>query len=322
MFLWKIKSFPINPHNNSITLPLTGIKIDVYILIYKLKEELFSMRFKVLNKAAGFLVLISLLLSQIACTEEETPVNQGNVPTLPPQSSMVIDFNEFPDTSTITPLLKFEPSDTILRGNWGWAAIQVGVWSTLLKITLAVPVAAFAESFNHQPVQQPDGSWLWTYTLTISGIDHTAKLYGQSDPNGISWRMLLTKSGFYTDFEWFTGFSNVPATEGNWTLNHNPNNPNPLIFIEWTRNVDENTAEVKYTNIVPNAPENGSYIYYGKTNDLTYNRFFDIFGKAENRLINVEWNYEQYFGRVKDPLHFGNENWYCWDENLLDIQCP
>jgi hypothetical protein len=273
-------------------------------------------------KVASLIFSAAILLQFTACSEDETAITPGNSPTLPPQSSMAIDFNEFPDTNSPGPLFKFEPSDTILRGNWGWAAWHVGVWSTLIKVGLAIPVAAFAESFNHQPVQQPDGSWLWTYTVTVSGIDYTAKLFGKGVTNGIEWRMLLTKAGFYTDFEWFTGFSNVPATEGNWTLNQDPNDPNPFLLIEWSRNVENGTAEVKYTNIVPGAPANGSYIHYGKTNEVTYNRFFNIFGQEENRLINIEWNYEQHFGRVKDPQHFGNESWYCWDEMLFDTECP
>ena len=134
--------------------------------------------------------------------------------------------------------------------------------------------------------------------------------------------MLLTKQGFYTDFEWFTGYSNVPATEGNWTLNLNPDNPVPFLFINWSRNVEENTAEVKYTNIDQGSAGNGSYIHYGKTNGPTYNRFYNIFGVEEDRLINIEWNFEQYFGRVKDPKHFGDSNWYCWDEHLIDTVCP
>jgi hypothetical protein len=280
------------------------------------------MKMTIKGRIASLILLVVIALQIGACSENETALTQGDKPVLPPQSSMAIDFNEFPDTNSPSPIFKFEPTDTILRGNWGWAAIHVGVWSTIIKIGLAIPVAAFAESFNHQPVQQPDGSWLWSYTVNISGIDHTAKLFGKNVTNGIEWRMLLTKAGFYTDFEWFTGFSNTPATEGTWTLNHNPNDPFPFIFIEWSRNVEENTGEVKYTNIVPNAPENGSYIHYGKTNDVTYNRFFNIFGQEENRLINVEWNYEGHFGRVKDPMHFGDENWYCWDENLIDTICP
>ena len=39
-------------------------------------------------------------------------------------------------------------------------------------------------------------------------------------------------------------------------------------------------------------------------------------------IIDIKWNYEQHFGRVKDPIHFEDENWHCWDEKLDDINCP
>jgi len=94
------------------------------------------------------------------------------------------------------------------------------------------PVAAFVESFNHQPVQQLDGSWLWSYDVTVGRVVHTAKLFGQTVSEGFAWRMSLSKQDFYTDFEWFTGLSNLPATEGTWTLNQDPNNPNPFLSIE------------------------------------------------------------------------------------------
>lgn len=280
---------------------------------------------KIMMRMKKLLLLAVLITSAVVfqftgCSEDEN-IQQGDAPVVPPQSSMVIDFSEFPDTNSLGAFSKI-PADTILRGNWGWAALNVAVWNTILTFTLAVPVAAFVESFNHQPVLQPDGSWLWSYTITVSGINHTAKLYGQSVAGGVNWKMLLTKEGFYTDFEWFSGFSNVPATEGTWTLNLKPDNPVPFLFIEWSRNIEDNTAEVKYTNIDQSASGNGSYIHYGKTSGPTYNRFYNIFGVEEDRLINIEWNFEQYFGRVKDPIYFGDQNWYCWDENLFDTICP
>lgn len=109
------------------------------------------------SNLASIIFFLAILLLFAACSEDETALTPGNSPTVPPQSSMAVDFNEFPDTNSPGPLFKFEPSDTVFRGNWGWAAWHVGVWSTLIKIGLAIPVAAFAESFNHQPVQQPDG---------------------------------------------------------------------------------------------------------------------------------------------------------------------
>lgn len=273
-----------------------------------------------IKKAELVFVLLTTLILTFACSEDEVNNPQAQAPDIPPQSTFVMDFDAFPDTGTPEPFNKIQ-ADTILRGNWGFAAANVAVWNFLLTVTLAVPVASFAEAFNHQPVQQPDGSWLWTYDVVVSRITHTAKLYGISVTGGIEWRMLLTKDGFYEDFEWYTGFSNLPLTEGTWTLNKDPDNPAPFIFIEWDRNAQENTANIKYTNITPGVPESGSYIFYGITNDLPYNAFYDIFGQQQNNLIEIEWNRDLHNGRVRNEAHFGNTDWHCWDELLFDVDC-
>jgi len=260
----------------------------------------------------GIIVLI------VSCEDDKTTNPQDQAPTIPPQSSMIINFDEFPDTSSSNEL----DNPNISRRNWGWAAGNVAVWNSILTLTLAVPVAAFNEAFNHQPVQQPDGSWLWQYSVTNQEELFNAKLYGKTVTEGVEWKMLLTKEGAYTDFEWFTGFSNLPATEGNWTLNKDPNSPSPFLYIEWKRNTTEGTADVKYISIASGSLQNGSYIHYGRTNEIPHNRFYQIFGAAENRMIDIKWNYESHFGRIKDPIYFEDENWYCWDERLDDTSCP
>lgn len=258
----------------------------------------------------GFIVLI------ISCESDNSTEPKDQAPTIPPGSTMMIDFSEFPDTNSIS-----NPDVASLsKNNWGWAALNVSVWNSLLTLTLAFPVAAFAESFNHQPVQHPDGSWLWQYIVTSNKDTITVKLFGLPVTTGIEWRMLLT-AGEISNFEWFTGFSNANTTEGNWTLFKDLNSPAPFLFIEWHRNPQEGTADVKYTNITPNAPENGSYIHYGKTNEIPHNRFYNLYGSEEDRLLEIKWNFEQHFGRVKDPIHFEDENWHCWDDKLEDIDC-
>ena len=268
-------------------------------------------------KSLPILFLIGFIVLLVSCEDDKTTNPQEETPTIPPQSSMIIDFSEFPDTSSGDGL-----QDVVVsRNNWGWAALNVAVWNSVLTLTLAVPVAAFVEAFNHQPVKQSDGSWLWQYTVNVQGGMYTAKLYGKTATEGVNWRMLLSRAGVYTDFEWFTGFSNLPATEGTWTLNKDPNLPSPFLDIEWHRNTVEETTDIKYTKINPTSPGNESYIYYGKTNEIPHNRFYQIFDADENRLIDIKWNYEQLFGRVKDPTHFEDELWHCWDETLNDITC-
>jgi hypothetical protein len=271
-----------------------------------------------LIKVFPVLFVLGVIVLIISCEDDKSTNPQDQPPLIPPQSTMMMNFGEFPDTTAGSSPV----NATLSKQNWGWAAYNVAVWNSVLTLTLAVPVAAFLEAFNHQPVKQPDGSWLWQYSVTVHGAIYTAKLYGKTVTEGVEWKMLLSRQGVFTDFEWFTGFSNLPATEGTWTLNKDPNLPVPFLYIGWNRNTTEGTAEVKYTNIVPLEPENGSYIHYGKTNEIPHNRFYQIFGAGENRLIDIEWNYELHFGRVKDPVHFGDEGWHCWDENLDDIPCP
>jgi len=260
------------------------------------------------------LAVIGLIVS---CEDDKTTNPQDQIPTIPPQSSFVINFNEFPDTSSVNPV-----NPNLTTRNWTWAAGNVEFLQSILNVTLAIPVAAFLESFNHQPTQQPDGSWLWQYTVTFQEETYTAKLYGNIVTDGVNWQMLLSKSGSYQDFEWFTGFSNLPATEGTWMLNRDPLTPSPFLSIEWMRNIQDEIANVKYTLMSTSVLQQGGYIYFGKTNEVPLNRFYQIFKADADNLIDIKWSYESHFGRVKDSVYFQDSNWHCWDDRLEDTECP
>ncbi|RMG31932.1 MAG: hypothetical protein D6732_14145, partial [Methanobacteriota archaeon] len=215
---------------------------------------------------------------------------------------------------------------TLSHQNWGWAAINVAVWNSLLTITFAVPVAAFAESFNHEPEQQDDGSWVWSYNFQPpGGVLHTAELHATLLSDGVQWEMYITKQNVFDHFLWYSGISDFLGQHGTWTLFHDPTDPQPFIGIEWNRNPAQGTADIKYTNIIPNGPENGGYIFYGITNQFPYDAFYDIYHKSQDNHTNIEWNRTLKNGRVKDPLHFGDSAWHCWDildHQLQDIPCP
>jgi hypothetical protein len=267
-------------------------------------------------KIFPILFVIAAIGLIVSCEDETTnPLDQ--VPTMPSQSTMLIDFDEFPDTAMV------ENIDFPLatKMNWGWAATNVKVWNSILTLNLVIPVAAFREAFNHQPVLQSDGSWLWQYDISVEEENYTAKLYGKTVTEGVDWKMLLSKSGAYTDFEWFTGISNLPATEGSWTLNKNPESPSPFLLIEWQRNLQEETASVKYSLLTTSLTQNESYIFYGKTNEVPMNRFYQIYNAEDENLVDIQWSYESHFGRVMDMLHFQDKNWHCWDDKLDDTEC-
>ena len=120
---------------------------------------------------------------------DKTTNPQDQVPTIPPnQVWLLILMN-----SLILFQVQFLKIPSATKKNWAWAATNVQVWNSVLTLTLVVPVAAFAEAFNHQPVLQSDGSWLWQYAISVQEGNFTAKLYGKIVTEGIEWTMLLSK---------------------------------------------------------------------------------------------------------------------------------
>ncbi|MCB0271225.1 MAG: hypothetical protein KDH95_23910 [Calditrichaeota bacterium] len=268
----------------------------------------------------GLLTIIALLLIFFAgCAEKGSTDPQEEAPEIPPLSTFLMDFNSFDTTSALPKIngITLQQQDA----NWRWAGFKVGVWNLVITVNLAIPVAAFVESFQHEPVQQSDGSWIWAYNF---GIGNSAKLRAFLENNEINWEMRITKPNQYTDFLWFTGVSNLVATEGTWQLNVSPNDPKPYLDILWHRNPQQGSADVRYTNVIPNNPGNGGYIFYGITNDTPFNAFYDIWNVELNNLTNIEWNRSDFHGHITDPLHFGDTNRHCWDtldNGLIDITC-
>jgi len=73
------------------------------------------------------LILVILLLTGAGCSDA------SGAPTIPPKDTFVISFEDF-RTSGLT---CFDIGD---QSNWNYAALSIGIWSTIIKVGLAVPV--------------------------------------------------------------------------------------------------------------------------------------------------------------------------------------
>jgi hypothetical protein len=260
-------------------------------------------------KSALLLLVLSFIIT--SCKKEDEPA-----PEIPPQSSFVMDFSDFSN-----------PGDTLgsreiaTYQNWGYSYANVVVWQTLLTVGLAVPVATFVESFNHEAIYHPDeNNWTWSYNVTVNFVVYEAELTGYLVPDSVVWEMRITAGSQYSDFLWYYGRSALDGSGGYWILQENPSNPNALLQIDWHKYAD-NTADIRYRNVRPGDPENGGYIFYG-TAITGFDRFYDIYNKGQDNLTEIEWSSVNKDGHVKDPNHFGDDLWHCWDSALMDVVCP
>lgn len=264
-------------------------------------------------------ILILLILTIINCEDDS---KDGDAPQLPPIESFVMDFSDFDSSDDTVKSAK----STCTYQNWGTAYLKVALWNTIITIVGIVPVTAFLESFNHQPVYEGNNTWSWTYDYTIGSATYTARLTGKIlETEEVKWEMYISKAapiGSFTDFKWYEGTARFDRTSGHWILYNNPTQVHELIRIDWNKNWDNNTGGISYTNVVPGDPENGGYIAYGLVEDTVYNAYYEIFNKGRNNLAEIEWNTTSKAGRITDPLTFGDNLWHCWDSLLIDIVCP
>ncbi len=257
---------------------------------------------------SGILILLFILPG---CKKNDEPA-----PQLPPESSFVMNFNDFSSADDT-----LAQRDLYSYRNWGHAYSKVAVWNTIIAVGLAVPVASFLESFNHEAVYHPDdNNWTWSYNVTHAGKIYEAELTGYLQADSVVWEMRVTKSDEFSDFLWYRGKSHTDRTGGYWILMNDPLDPYTLLKIDWSQDFN-GSSSLRYTNIVPGGIENGGYIYYGVVPD-SFDRFYDIYNKGHNNLTEIEWNHTDLNGHIKDPEFYQDASWHCWGTGLQDIDCP
>ena len=266
------------------------------------------------------LIGLGLAITVLATACDDATAPDGEAPDIPPATSFVIDFTDF-----LNPALAAAPvyqAEAAAGTNWTRAAVVAGVWNLIITGTLAPPVAAFIASFSQTAVWDEDASaWTWSYGFSALGIQHSARLEARLIANGVQWDMYITREGSFEDFHWYTGVSDASGTSGTWSLNRTPEDPTAFIDIEWNRAASGDTYDITYTNVVAGAAENGSYITYGVTDETPYDAFYNLFGAQGNNLTEIQWNRMTKEGRTRDPAHFEDSDWRCWDADLNNATC-
>lgn len=273
------------------------------------------------------LVLVAFLLgtfvyfSSCKKDKDEKPVQAP--PQLPPEASFIMNFNNLSDTTHTKAVITYASLNdtTHTYKNWGYSAVNVWVWNTILFVNLAIPVASFRESFNHEPVLISSNPYQWVWSYSVPNSQYSANLYGTLTNAGVNWKMYISHSTLFTDFLWYEGDHDVDRTAGTWTLYKSPNENIKFIGISWHRDAAGTTGDIKYTHIEPNVPNNGGFIYYGYNTDTGYNGFYNISNVAESKYTEIQVNLTNNNGRVKDSVYFLDNEWHCWSEQLYDISC-
>jgi hypothetical protein len=243
--------------------------------------------------------------------------SEPDVMPLPPAASLDINLSQFPSAAADTATTKSFPS---IR-NWLYSSLTVLSWNTVLAANIAIPVAAYAEAFNHTPVYLQNNQWEWSYSTTIMDKTYDARLLGaRIDNETYSMEMFLSQGEAYTDFKWFEGIIRYDHTEVNWTISHSPATPVAYLEVDYEKDFETDQSNIVYTVIDAENALFGSYIEFGKDTSRVFDAYYNI--SRNDTLTNIQWNVQTNAGRVKNNQFFGDALWHCWDSQLMDVECP
>lgn len=206
--------------------------------------------------------------------------------------------------------------------NYGHGLFNVGLWNSVVTVTMAVPVAAYIEALKHTPVYLGDNSWKWEYSVVVGENTYLAKLLASRISNEeFKAEMYISNNGMggYSDFKWFEGIIRYDRTHAIWSLNESADNPAEWLEIEWNMDWEKEVSDITYTITKAGDDEYGSFINYAITDNAIFDAAYTVSGSSNT--INIEWNRTTYAGRIKDPVKFSDEAWHCWNNLLEDIDC-
>ncbi len=259
------------------------------------------------NKKNQF-IAIALIVSMImvaGCKKDK----EESAPALPPMSSLAIDLSVF----TGDDLKKSAQIDTC--SSFHLVSGAVVYWNLSLALSLAIPVAAYAEALEQDAVRLDNDTWAWSYSLDNGySADLVADVIGDSVQVG----MYITKASVYDSVLWYSGKFDILRTGGEWTVFNLPDHPaTAWLKIQWNADYEEETADIRYTVVDPANEYYGSYIEYGKTTDTDYDLYYYLYLSQEDKLYTVGYNSGTDVGYVSyDMMQL------CWNENHANTQCP
>ena len=271
------------------------------------------------------ILFLSVSLLQSCVKDPITDDKKGEAPELPALNSFAMPFDGFEDADTTgyTSDASGQRSLTTYT-NWFYAATNVAFWHTVTSLNMIIPVASFGEAFKHQAIYEGDGVWLWAYDFNAGNDQYSAELRGEFiDSENVQWDMSISKAGSFQDVLWYSGVTAVDGSESTWILNHKPFNPETFLEIKYTNDLATDNGTLRYTNIIPNNPDNGDYIEYRAFQDGSedFNRAYDVFRIQQDHKLEVQWNDPTNEGRVKSEFFYNDTDWHCWDSQAMDTDC-
>lgn len=233
-------------------------------------------------------------------------------PVIPSVESLNFDFSYFEENNTTGTY-------------YSYAAEQISAWKALLTDSIDIQNSSLKETSYNDFIFQKDETWLMNFDFIVENIKFTANFFGIIEHDTTLFKTFLYSDAADTTLVFLDGKFYDDSKTGHWILNK-PGFDEDTVFTEikfmsvdwYVDSLDQ--KEIKFTDNQIGL-SNLNYILYKDSTDGQFNAYVNIYVSGNDNYSIIEWNKSTKEGRVKDFLHFNDENWHCWDNNYLNIDC-
>jgi hypothetical protein len=187
------------------------------------------------------LVVLSLVSALVACGKKDDSKSDSTAegaPALPASGTLSVDFKakgEAGDAFALVAQAGRSRLGATSTNNHAAAAVVFALTNVYVGAYLVTPVLMLARGAQETAKAQVDGSWLWSYDVTVGGVKDTVNLTGvRTGEASATWSLKLTTeprdaNGCCDAFELLTG-STSDGEKGAWIVNDpsQPKTPTPL----------------------------------------------------------------------------------------------
>ncbi len=257
------------------------------------------------------LLTVAAAILALAGCSEDTPLGptaepQAEAPILPDAEMMSVDLGFFDQGK--------DYDKAAGRQNFFNAYLRAVIVTGMTEMVLAPPMAAFSLAIHTVPSYQPDGSWLWIYTVVNGEQEIQIRLRGTISSDHVDWEMRVTAldEGFENEL-WFDGTTRDNGNTGHWTFYDAGQSGAPAGELYWENRFDANTLRI----VALAGDDTGDELIFSEDGNLHRIDHHDA-GTGDDSFI--RWNETDGTGSLMVPDYNGGVE-ACWDENQFDVDC-
>jgi len=299
------------------------------------------------KKLATALTTIPMIIFAAGCGDEDSPLDPGGDGSLslPDAQSLSIQLTGLNDAYVPEPRGgdgsrdvvvvdhtvpganakwldgKSAAADSASSSNYNAGRTAFSTMNSSVAGLASASAYAFAGAFATTPSAQPDGSWLWSYSMLDGWLKYDLALTGRVNNGQTEWTMYVTTTGRTrnaSSFLWMTGTTAANGLSGSWQIYDMdaPSASTTLLRIDWTRDASGGITSFWLNNRVGH-PGYGDYLTYSLSQNEATLEYSKSGGSYSSDL---RWNLTTTAGSVRMPLYnSGSEA--CWDEQHINMSC-